>query len=80
MIDYCIRKPKWIRRYLIAGYTICVLAMGPVIFQIFRYEFLEIVYFLVIASWLLSMLIATGYIPRSEEEALIKFLDDLDGV
>ena len=58
--------------------TMCTLVLVPVILQIFKYELLEIVYLLVIMSWLLSLLIATGYIPISEKKALIEFLNDLE--
>ena len=78
IIDYCIKKNKWIKRYLIFGYAMCTLVLVPVILQIFKYELLEIVYLLVIMSWLLSLLIATGYIPKSEKKALIEFLNDLE--
>ena len=78
IIDYCIKKNKWIKRYLIFGYTMCTLVLVPVILQIFKYELLEIVYLLVIMSWLLSLLTATGYIPKSEKKALIEFLNDLE--
>ena len=58
--------------------TMCTLVLVPVILQIFKYELLEIVYLLVIMSWLLSLLTATGYIPKSEKKALIEFLNDLE--
>lgn len=77
VIDFCITKSKWVKRFLTIAFIMSLLGALPLIFTGIPSGLAGSV---MIAEDLLflSIWIATAWIPETEKEALIKFLKDLD--